>query len=132
MSSEPVNQQRSRDIVHSYMGQAWRNNSGAYQDEFGRLVRYGLCNDSASLNAKFKSSDLICCVPTLILPHMVGYHLGVFTALEIKDGDWKLTPGDKRGNAQANFHGLVRDACGFAGFVTDPAVDVPRITGRAT
>lgn len=36
---------------------------------------------------------------------------------------------DKRGQAQAKFHQIVKDACGFAGFVTDPS-DVYRIIGR--
>ena len=108
---------------------AFRNNSGACTDETGRLIRYGLGNDSAQLNAEIKSSDLIGCTPTLIQPHMVGYYLGVFTALEVKPSGWHLTPGDKRGQAQAKFHRIVREACGFAGFVTDPS-DVYRIIGR--
>lgn len=131
MSSEEVNQQQSRLIISRLGGHAWRNNSGAYLDDNGSMVRYGLCNDSAQLNKQFKSSDLIGPVPTLITQEMVGYYLGVFTALEIKQSGWKLTPGDKRGNAQANFHRLVREACGFAGFVTDPATDIPQIIGRS-
>lgn len=110
-------------------GQIWRNNSGAYQDEFGRMVRYGLCNDSAQLNAVIKSSDLIGITPTLITPAMVGYYLGVFTAYECKPEGWKLTPGDKRGLAQAKFHDIVKQACGFAGFVSDPQ-DIYGIIGR--
>lgn len=130
MTSEAVNQQQARLIMARAGAQAWRNNSGACLDETGRLIRYGLGNDSAQLNAHIKSSDLIGCTPTLITPDMVGYHLGVFTALEIKPSGWKLTPGDKRGNAQDKFHQIVRDACGFAGFVTDPATDIPRIIRR--
>jgi hypothetical protein len=130
MPSETVNQQQTRLIIARQMGQIWRNNSGGYQDEYGNFIRYGLANDSAALNAEIKSSDLIGIVPTLIQPHMVGFHLGVFTALEIKPSGWSLTPGDKRGNAQAKFHQIVRDACGYAGFVTDPATDIPRIIGR--
>ena len=37
----------------------WRNNVGALFDSNGRCLRYGLANDSASLNAVIKSSDLI-------------------------------------------------------------------------
>lgn len=131
MSSEEVNQQQARLIMSRIMGHAWRNNSGAYLDDNGSMVRYGLCNDSAQLNAHTKSSDLIGITPTLITQQMVGYHLGVFTALEIKPSGWKLRPSDKRGNAQANFHRIVREACGFAGFVTDPATDIPQIIGRS-
>lgn len=101
-------------------GQMWRNNSGACTDETGRLIRYGLGNDSAQLNRKVKSSDLIGITPTLITQDMVGYYMGVFTALEIKRPGWHLTPGDERGQAQAKFHDLVRAACGYAGFVTHP------------
>lgn len=115
-------------VTHGH-GQIWRNNSGAYKDETGRLIRYGLCNDDANLNKRVKSSDLIGITPTLITQDMVGYYLGVFTALEIKRPDWHLTPGDKRGQAQAKFHEIVRAACGYAGFVVDPS-DVTRIIQR--
>lgn len=129
MSSEAVVQQQARLIVSRLQGLAYRNNSGVAIDETGRHIRYGLANESAQENKVIKSSDLICCVPTLIQPHMVGYYLGVFTALEVKHSGWHLTPGDKRGQAQARFHQIVRDACGFAGFVSDPS-DVYRIIGR--
>lgn len=129
MSTETVNQQQARLIMARLGGHGWRNNSGACTDETGRLIRYGLGNDSAQLNAVIKSSDLIGITPVRIEPHMVGYYLGVFTALEIKNSGWHLTPGDKRGQAQAKFHQIVRDACGYAGFVTDPS-DVYRIIGR--
>lgn len=133
MSSETVNQQQARLIMSRLGGHAWRNNSGAgvVTDEYGneRQLRWGLANDSAQLNAEIKSSDLIGITPVLIEPHMVGYYLGVFTALEVKPSGWKLRPSDKRGHAQAKFHQIVRDACGFAGFVTDPQ-DVMRIIRR--
>lgn len=129
MSSEAVVQQQARLIMARLGAQCWRNNSGACTDDTGRLIRYGLGNDSAQVNAVIKSSDLIGIVPVQIQPHMVGYHLGVFTALEVKKPGWHLTPGDKRGQAQARFHQIVRDACGFAGFVSDPS-DVYRIIGR--
>jgi hypothetical protein len=121
MSSESVNQQQARLTMARLGAQVWRNNSGACVDDTGRLIRYGLGNDSAQLNAVFKSSDLIGVTPVVITPDMVGQTLGVFTALEIKPSGWHLTPGDKRGGAQANFHRIVREAGGYAGFVTDPA-----------
>lgn len=70
----------------------WRNNSGACIDDKGRLVRYGLANTSKKLNDVFKSSDLIGIGPD-----------GKFLAVEVKTPGWKLTPGDKRGQAQARF-----------------------------
>ena len=129
MTSETAVQQHAR-LAMARMGcQVWRNNSGAYQDEYGNFIRYGLANESKQENEKIKSSDLIGITPTLITPSMVGYHLGVFTALEIKTSDWKMRPGDKHALAQLKFHDIVRAACGFAGFVTDPA-DIPGIIRR--
>lgn len=109
----------------------WRNNSGACTDDTGRLIRYGLGNDSAQLNAKIKSSDLIGITPvTAYLSSVQGWvTLGVFTALEIKSSNWKFSPNDERALAQAKFHSIVRDAGGFAGFVTDPA-DIAQIIRR--
>ena len=129
MTSETAVQQHSRLLMARLGCQVWRNNVGAYKDEHGNYIRYGLANESKQENEKIKSSDLIGITPTLIEPHMVGYHLGVFTALEIKASNWHMTPGDKRALAQEKFHTIVRDACGFAGFVTDPA-DVLRIIRR--
>lgn len=120
MSSESVNQQQARLLMAQMGAQIWRNNSGAYQDETGRYIRYGLCNDSAALNKRIKSSDLIGATPVLIMPHHVGRTVGVFTALEVKPSGWKLRPSDERGCAQAAFHTIVKNVGGFAGFVTDP------------
>lgn len=87
----------------------WRNNSGVLPDRNGRPVRYGLANDSAALNARIKSSDLI------------GLDdAGRFVAIECKAEGWKLTPGDERGQAQWRFIQLVQANGGRAGFVTDP------------
>lgn len=121
MTSETAIQQQTR-LLHCQVtrGHAWRNNSGACTDDTGRLIRYGLGNDSAQLNAQIKSSDLVGITPTLITQAMVGYSLGVFTAYEIKPSGWTLRPSDARGLAQQRFHAIVREACGFAGFVTDP------------
>lgn len=107
----------------------YRNNSGAFVDERGRQVRFGLGNDSAQLNKQIKSSDLIGVTPVVITPEMVGRTVGVFTALEVKEPGWHLTPGDQRGQAQLRFINLIRSVGGFAGFVTDPA-EVAGIIGR--
>lgn len=135
-------QQRVRiEHCEKTMGQMWRNNVGACEDATGRMVRYGLGNDSAQLNRVVKSSDLIGITPTLITPEMVGYSLGVFTAYEIKAPGWRMPtpmPGrelkdqpdaTQRALAQQRFHDIVRAACGFAGFVTDPG-DIDRIIRR--
>lgn len=134
MSSETVVQQRARLLMAQLGAQCWRNNSGACIDETGRLIRYGLGNDSAQLNAKIKSSDLIGATPVQAYVQGIGWTvLGVFTALECKPSGWRMPtpiPGRKfedqpeatqRALAQAKFHEIVRGVGGFAGFVTDPA-----------
>ena len=121
MSSEAVVQQQVRLAMARLGAQTWRNNSGACTDDTGRLVRYGLGNDSAALNAAIKSADLIGITPVTVQPHHVGRTVGVFTALEVKRPGWHLTPGDKRGQAQKRFLDIVAGVGGMAGFVTDPA-----------
>jgi hypothetical protein len=120
MSSETVVQQRTR-LAFANIGPMWRNNSGACFDDTGRLIRYGLGNDSAALNAEIKSSDLIGITPVTawLASANAWVKLGVFTALEIKPTGWRQTPSDERANAQAKFHAIVREAGGYAGFVTD-------------
>lgn len=103
----------------AYLGvDLWRNNSGAFQDETGRWVRYGLCNESAAQSKIVKSSDLIGITPVTITPDMVGQVIGVFTAIETKPTGWHLIPSDDRGLAQQKFHDIVKKAGGFAGFAT--------------
>lgn len=98
----------------------WRNNVGSYEDEkSGRWIRYGLCNESKKQNKVIKSSDHVGIRPVLITPDMVGSVVGVFIAVENKATGWKLLPSDERGLAQLNFHDIVRNAGGFAGFATD-------------
>lgn len=120
MSSETVTQQQIRLALARMGAQLWRNNSGAYQDDTGRVVRYGLSNDSAQMNAQIKSSDLIGIVPITIQPHHVGRTIGVFTAIECKKTGWHLTPGDKRGQAQQRFIDIVHGVGGIGGFATGP------------
>lgn len=99
----------------------WRNNVGACEDKSGRIIRYGLCNESAQMNRALKSSDLIGITPVTITPDMVGQTVGIFTAIECKHSDWHLTPGDARGQAQERFLALVRSVGGIGAFVSDPA-----------
>lgn len=107
-----------------------RNNVGACQDTTGRLIRYGLMNESAKQNAQIKSSDYIGITPVKCFVDGLGVvQLGVFTAIEMKASTWKFSQSDERAVAQLAFHDMVRSYGGFAGFATGPD-DVRRILGR--
>lgn len=95
----------------------WRNNNGAMTTDDGRHVRFGLGNDSAALNKKWKSSDLIGIRPVKIGPEHIGTTFGQFTALEIKKPGWTFRPSDNRAVAQAAFIKSVIAFGGRAGFV---------------
>ena len=98
INTEAYAQQKARLEIAKQGGLAWRNNVGASkakeQHSCPRCqfrfyveqapIRWGLCNDSAKLNAKIKSSDLIGIVPRLITPEMVGTTIGQFLAVETK------------------------------------------------
>lgn len=94
----------------------WRNNVGVLLDKTGRPVRYGLANENPNINKVIKSSDLIGITPLFVTPEMVGRIVGVFTAVEVKRGDWKFCPNDEHSLAQKNFHDIVKKSGGFAGF----------------
>jgi hypothetical protein len=95
----------------------YRNNNGALKDEFGRLVRFGLGNESEALNRKFKSSDLIGWRPLLITPSMVGQTVAVFVAREVKHRHWTYC-GSEHEAAQRAFIDLVVADGGDACFAT--------------
>jgi len=84
----------------------FRNNVGSLKDERGIPVRYGLCNDSAAMNKRVKSSDLIGLRPVIITPDMVGTTLGQFVAREIKKEGWKYK-GNEHEQAQLRFGEIV-------------------------
>jgi len=116
MSSELVVQQQIRLAAAKAGINMFRNNVGACQDQDGRVIRYGLMNDSAALNKQYKSSDLIAIRPVLITPDMVGQVLGVFTAIEVKSDNWVIRINDEHTQAQRRFHDMVTGSGGYAGF----------------
>lgn len=98
----------------------WRNNLGVTQDhETGSFVRYGLANDSAAVNSRVKSADLIGIRPRIVQPGDVGKLIGQFVSFEVKRAGWKYT-GTEREVAQAAWATLVLSLGGDARFVTGP------------
>lgn len=95
----------------------WRNNVGALKDERGRLVRYGLANDSANVNKKIKSGDLIGVRPVTITPQHVGQVIGQFVSRECKASEWFYTGADREA-AQLAWANLVLSVGGDACFAT--------------
>lgn len=93
----------------------WRNQSGAMQNETGRWVRFGLCNDSKALNEHIKSADLVGIRPVVITPQHVGHTIGQFVAREVKEAGWSYG-GTAREEAQLRFLNLVLAAGGDAAF----------------
>jgi hypothetical protein len=115
MSSEAAIQQEMRLEAARQGGRLFRNNSGVAKDDSGRMVRFGLANDSAQFNKICKSSDLIGITPVVC---GCGQRYGVFTGIECKSPGWKLRPSDARGQAQWNFGKLVISLGGIFRFVT--------------
>lgn len=116
--SEAAVQARVR-VEASRLGlRVWRNNVGATQDhETGSFIRYGLANDSALVNSRIKSADLIGIRPWLIQPGDVGKVLGQFVSFEVKRPGWRYT-GTDREVAQQAWAALVLSLGGDARFVT--------------
>lgn len=90
-------------------GVLWRNNSGATFDQNGRMIRYGLGNDSKKLNRDYKSPDLVGIAPG-----------GRFWSAEGKHKGWKGPPKTERELAQANYGNHVRSLGGLFTFATGP------------
>jgi hypothetical protein len=96
----------------------WRNNVGALQDATGRVVRYGLANESAAMNDRIKSGDLIGVRPVLITADMVGTTIGQFVSIECKAEDWR-PDNSERTQAQIKWLQLVQALGGHAVMITD-------------
>lgn len=128
---EAYAQQQARLQIAKQGGMAWRNNVGAskakeqhscprcqFRFEVEQApVRWGLANDSAKLNAKIKSSDLIGIVPRLITPEMVGTTIGQFLAVETKKPGWKFS-GNEHETAQLLWLELIAAKGGRSMFST--------------
>lgn len=85
----------------------FRNNVGAYKDpKTGRFIQYGVCNPGGS--------DLIGWTPVVVTPDMVGKTLAVFTAVENKTANGRVT------EHQLNFIAQVLRGGGFAGIARSP------------
>lgn len=97
-----------------------RNNVGALQDDTGRVVRYGLFNESKAQNEVLKSPDLVGIRRVLITPEMVGTTLGQFVGREVKHAGWTWGEDVKRETAQLACLNLITSYGGDAKFVTGP------------
>lgn len=97
----------------------FRNNVGALRDDRGRVVRYGLANDSAALNKECKSGDLIGWRRVTITPSMVGCVIAQFVSRECKRPGWSYG-GDDHERAQLKWAHLVLADGGDAAFATGP------------
>lgn len=120
MKSEDQVQQEIRLEAAKYGIVLWRNNSGALKDITGRVVRYGLANESKIGNLKFKSSDLIGIEP----------NTGKIVAVECKEENWNENKNfDARETAQKNFIEFVKARGGLAGFASS-VISFKKIIGK--
>lgn len=96
----------------------WRNNVGVTEgDATHRPVRYGLANDSAALNGRLKSSDLVGWRPLEITRDHVGSHVAQVVCREVKAPGWRYA-GGPREEAQLAWLTLVLADGGDAAFAT--------------
>lgn len=101
VSADAVRQ--ARELHGAY---CWRNNSGAYTDEHGNHVRYGLGNISKQVNDVMKTPDYVGIWPFHVEPQHVGMTIGQFYGREDKKEGWVFT-GAGREEGQLNFGELV-------------------------
>lgn len=97
-----------------------RNNVGATLDpDTGRLIRYGLANESKQQNQRIKSADLIGFRKRVILAADVGTVIAQFVSRECKAEGWRYT-GTGREAAQAAWRDFINTNGGDAAFVSGP------------
>ena|ERR1035437_3630799 len=96
----------------------FRNNVGTLLTERGVPVRFGLANDSVSVNKYVKSGDLIGIRPVLITADMVGKTIGQFVSLEVKRQGWIPNQNNDHENAQRRWADIVTGLGGYAIFTT--------------
>lgn len=126
-SSEAATQAQLRVMAPKLGAMLLRNNNGACKEvregvdgvpmPTGRMIRYGLGNDSKKINDVWKSSDLVGPTPIVIRPEHVGRTVGVFTAVEVKHPGW-TKPANDRDRAQEAFLVTVCQLGGLGMFVT--------------
>lgn len=116
-TSESVIQQHIRLEAPAKGVITWRNNVGAATTDTGSFVRFGLANDTAAMNKRVKSHDLIGIKKLLIKPEHVGTIIGQFWSREVKESGWNYT-GKGREPAQLNFGKIVIAHGGDAKFAT--------------
>lgn len=112
MKSESTVQSEIRLAAHGVNTRLWRNNVGVAYDAKGRVVRFGLANESKNVNKRIKSGDLIGWRTLVITPDMVGQQIAQFVSVECKAEDYR--PGEtEREVAQRAWAKLVSDAGGI-------------------
>jgi hypothetical protein len=95
-----------------------RNNVGALRDAAGRVVRFGLFNESPAQNKRLKSPDLAGWRPRIIQPQDVGNKIAQFVGREIKEEGWQYDPSDEHQAAQMACIQLIVADGGDACFAT--------------
>jgi hypothetical protein len=117
-SSESAIQSRVRLEAAAKGMRLFRNNVGALKDDTGRVIRYGIANDSPQMNKMIKSSDLIGINPVTIAPEHIGQTIGQFVAREVKAPGWRYA-GTDREVAQLRFINMIAAMGGDACFASD-------------
>ena len=117
ITSEAAVQNKVRLAAAERSGRLWRNNVGAGKLENGSFIRWGLCNDSAGVNAIVKSADLIGILPVEITAEHVGETIGQFWSVECKRPGWRYS-GTERERAQLHWAESIIALGGKASFST--------------
>lgn len=94
----------------------FRNNSGALQNKHGNWVHYGVASPGGS--------DLIGWAPVIITEDMIGQHVAVFFAVEIKSENGIAS------KEQKQFIKVVKEAGGIAGIARSPDEALSLLEGK--